>query len=124
MQVGKGVKLGGIVAVVAALAVAGWLLLGRGEAEVASADARDAAPVAQGRDVYAAQCAACHGANLEGQPEWHSPLPTGGRPAPPHDAGGHTWHHPDKQLFAITKGGGSAIRRPATRTTCRVSRSA
>ena len=24
-------------------------------------------------------------------------------PAPPHDASGHTWHHPDQLLFDITK---------------------
>lgn len=24
-------------------------------------------------------------------------------PAPPHDETGHTWHHPDKLLFDITK---------------------
>jgi len=28
-----------------------------------------------------------------------------GLPAPPHDASGHTWHHPDEVLFAITKHG-------------------
>jgi mono/diheme cytochrome c family protein len=26
-------------------------------------------------------------------------------PAPPHDASGHTWHHPDDVLFGITKRG-------------------
>ena len=26
-------------------------------------------------------------------------------PAPPHDASGHTWHHPDSELFGITKRG-------------------
>jgi mono/diheme cytochrome c family protein len=26
-------------------------------------------------------------------------------PAPPHDATGHTWHHPDSALFGITKEG-------------------
>jgi S-disulfanyl-L-cysteine oxidoreductase SoxD len=26
-------------------------------------------------------------------------------PAPPHDASGHTWHHPDELLFRITKFG-------------------
>jgi mono/diheme cytochrome c family protein len=31
--------------------------------------------------------------------------PSGELPAPPHDATGHTWHHPDQQLFAITKHG-------------------
>ena len=29
----------------------------------------------------------------------------GRMPAPPHDASGHTWHHPDQLLFEITKHG-------------------
>src|SRR3712207_630865 len=57
------------------------------------ADPANAAQVALGRQVYAANCASCHGANLEGQPNWQQDLPAGGRPAPPHDASGHTWHH-------------------------------
>ncbi len=32
-------------------------------------------------------------------------LPNGRLPAPPHDDTGHTWHHPDKVLFAIVKNG-------------------
>lgn len=68
-------------------------------------DATDAASVAQGRKIYAQQCAACHGANLEGQADWRERLPNGRMPAPPHDASGHTWHHPDAVLFAITRNG-------------------
>ena len=30
-------------------------------------------------------------------------------PAPPHDDSGHTWHHPDRQLFDYTKFGGDAV---------------
>jgi mono/diheme cytochrome c family protein len=30
-------------------------------------------------------------------------------PAPPHDASGHTWHHPDGVLFRITKEGPAAV---------------
>ena len=44
-------------------------------------------------------------ANLEGQPSWRSRGPNGRLPAPPHDASGHTWHHPDQVLFSITKNG-------------------
>lgn len=58
-----------------------------------------------GQKVYAAQCAACHGVRLEGQPEWRQRGPDGLLPAPPHDASGHTWHHDDATLFAITKHG-------------------
>jgi len=58
-----------------------------------------------GEKLYAQHCASCHGANLEGQPEWRKRLPNGRFPAPPHDATGHTWHHPDEVLFGITKNG-------------------
>ena len=75
--------------------------------------ARDAATLAQGQKLYALHCAACHGANLEGQPDWRRRLPNGRLPAPPHDAGGHTWHHPDRVLFEITKHGLAPPNAPA-----------
>ena len=62
-----------------------------------------------GRQLYTANCASCHGANLEGQPNWKSRLPSGRLPAPPHNASGHTWHHPDGVLFRITKEGPAAV---------------
>lgn len=65
----------------------------------------DAATVALGGKVYAAQCANCHGARGEGQPNWQQRDAQGRLPAPPHDASGHTWHHPDELLFRITKFG-------------------
>jgi len=58
-----------------------------------------------GENLYAQHCAACHGAKLEGQPDWRQRLPNGRLPAPPHDESGHTWHHPDSVLFGITKHG-------------------
>ena len=61
--------------------------------------------IARGAIVYTQHCAACHGTQLEGQPEWRRRLPGGRLPAPPHDESGHTWHHPDEVLFAITKNG-------------------
>ena len=62
-----------------------------------------------GERLYQENCASCHGANLEGQPDWRSRLPNGRLPAPPHDASGHTWHHPDRVLFDIVKHGPAAI---------------
>jgi mono/diheme cytochrome c family protein len=59
--------------------------------------------VAQGADIYAAACASCHGADLEGQPEWRSRNADGRLPAPPHDASSHTWHHNATALFQLTK---------------------
>lgn len=69
------------------------------------ADPDDVQQVARGKPVYANHCAACHGVRLEGQPDWRNKLPSGRMPAPPHDATGHTWHHPDPVLFGITKHG-------------------
>lgn len=66
------------------------------------ADPNNAALVAHGQEIYAANCALCHGAQLEGQPDWKHPLPNGHLPAPPHDVSGHTWHHPDEVLFHVT----------------------
>jgi len=71
----------------------------------ARADSRNTGIVKLGEKVYGEQCALCHGAKLEGQPDWRKRLPNGRLPAPPHDESGHTWHHPDHVLFAITKNG-------------------
>lgn len=57
----------------------------------------------RGRQVYAESCASCHGANLEGQPNWQHRRVNGRMPAPPHDESGHTWRHSDPDLFAMTK---------------------
>lgn len=69
----------------------------------------DAAMVAQGQDIYAESCASCHGANLEGAPDWRRRNESGRMPAPPHDESGHTWHHSDADLFTITKFGVGAV---------------
>ena len=68
-----------------------------------------AADLARGEAIYAEACAACHGANLEGEPNWRVRGADGLLPAPPHDASGHTWHHSDRQLLEITRLGPSAI---------------
>ncbi len=62
--------------------------------------------VAQGQQLYANYCSSCHGANLEGQPNWKQPLPDGKLLPPPHDSNGHTWHHPDDLLLQIIANGG------------------
>lgn len=61
-----------------------------------------------GQSLYANNCASCHGAKLEGQPNWQSPNADGVLSAPPHDRTGHTWHHDDELLFEYTKLGGAA----------------
>ena len=91
---------------VAALATGAWFVFGpSGVSGAAKADAGNPALVARGSEVYSSFCAACHGARLEGQPNWRRRLPNGRLPAPPHDESGHTWHHPDKVLFEIVMDG-------------------
>ncbi|SPH18253.1 Cytochrome c6 [Defluviimonas aquaemixtae] len=94
-------------AVVAAVMVLAVLLAAapivRGQSGFRPAD------VAEGERLYADFCASCHGADLEGQPDWRSVDADGRLPAPPHDKTGHTWHHGDGLLFAYTKLGGKAV---------------
>jgi len=81
-----------------------YTLSGRRAPEI-KADPSNANLVATGARVYRNHCAACHGANREGQPDWQRRRADGRLPAPPHDETGHTWHHPDELLFDITKHG-------------------
>lgn len=81
------------------------VLLGAGGAHAASLlDGRD---IAAGKELYTQNCASCHGANLEGQPDWREAGPDGVLPAPPHDETGHTWHHETALLFDYVKQGGA-----------------
>lgn len=59
----------------------------------------------RGKRIYVAYCASCHGVDGEGQANWKIPNENGLRPAPPHDASGHTWHHPDSLLLDIIADG-------------------
>jgi mono/diheme cytochrome c family protein len=68
-------------------------------------DPADQTRVMQGKVIYANNCAACHGASLQGQPNWRDRMPNGRLPAPPHDKTGHTWHHPDAMLVNMIKNG-------------------
>ncbi|WP_299625407.1 c-type cytochrome [Pelagibius sp.] len=98
----------GFVAVIVAAAAVGTFALLSSQSG-ARIDPDNARLVALGGAVYAAECAVCHGANLEGQPNWRQRRADGRLPAPPHDPSGHTWHHPDEQLFALTKYGPAAL---------------
>lgn len=97
-----------VIAAVVVLAVAGAAAIFMAK-RASHADIGDADLVALGQRTYSTHCASCHGAKLEGQANWQERKADGKLPAPPHDASGHTWHHPDRQLFDITKRGVSAI---------------
>jgi len=101
-EIGFAVALA-VVAVAAVLVFTGRLPAG------GRADPVNAEQVALGERIYRDHCASCHGANLEGQPQWQVRKPDGRMPAPPHDQSGHTWHHPDDVLFRITKDGLAAL---------------
>jgi mono/diheme cytochrome c family protein len=91
------------------IAVGAAVRFGVARGEPTAPDPNDPKLVARGKIVYAEQCASCHGASLQGQPNWRHRLPNGRLPAPPHDPTGHTWHHSDKQLFEMTKLGPGAL---------------
>ena len=79
-----------------------------GSAQDATLHPDDMAIVALGREIYAAQCASCHGARLEGAEDWQVYDPARPMAAPPHDETGHTWHHDGETLFRLTKYGVAA----------------
>jgi mono/diheme cytochrome c family protein len=95
-------------ALVVALAAGAYWLAARPSAP----DLNDPVLIAAGREAYYLHCAVCHGAQLEGELNWRTPKADGSLPSPPHDASGHTWHHPDRVLFEITRNGGQAAAPP------------
>lgn len=100
--------LAALLAVTGVVALGAWVLGTRIETQAPAGTLLrpdDPLVLAQGRQVYETHCAACHGSRLEGQPEWQRRGPDGLLPAPPHDASGHTWHHPDEVLLRIVKDG-------------------
>ncbi|WP_096703069.1 cytochrome c [Magnetospirillum sp. 15-1] len=98
--------------VLAVTGVAAWVWWPRGY----GINPQDARQVAMGYDLYNVHCSSCHGHDLRGEPDWQTRKPSGELPAPPHDASGHTWHHPEEQLFAIIKHGMARFAPPGYKT--------
>ncbi len=69
--------------------------------EAGAAPELDPERVATGEALYLQHCAACHGADLRGDPDWQIPNDDGSYRPPPQDASGHTWHHADQLLLEI-----------------------
>lgn len=94
----------GVTTVLAAAAWAGAEIL------LPGADgAADEKTLVLGARLYQENCAACHGANRQGQSNWRERKSDGKLPAPPLDGSGHTWHHPDSQLRAMISQGVAAL---------------
>jgi len=61
--------------------------------------------VARGGKIFQSNCASCHGAQAQGEPNWRQPRADGLNPAPPLNGTGHAWHHPKKMLMRTIKYG-------------------
>ena len=103
------------VVVCAAALVTAWAACS-GDAQVSPtavpADPVPVSAVERGERVYDANCAVCHGADAEGQPDWHVRGSDGTAPAPPLNGDGHTWHHGDGTLYKWIITGGSYLEGP------------
>ena len=112
-MISRPIMIGSAAVVLIAIAIGIWSAFGRGDGSASTgADATNTQLVALGSKAYAKFCASCHGANLEGEKDWRTRKADGSLRAPPHDASGHTWHHPDKALFDLTKYGGAKFAPP------------
>jgi mono/diheme cytochrome c family protein len=89
-KIGWKLGLGGLLAVLL-MATGTYVLGSRSQSMPDQLRANDLQVVNAGARLYTQHCAACHGTRGQGQPDWRER--------------GHTWHHPDAQLFAITKYG-------------------
>ncbi len=79
------------------LIMGGWLMTACGALNTTPASTPTPEPVAQGREVFAQVCAACHGQNAEGYANELA--------APALDHSEHAWHHPDQQIHDWVKNG-------------------
>jgi mono/diheme cytochrome c family protein len=75
----------------------------------------DFSQVSRGGRLFQQNCAECHGANGQGDPNWRQRDADGLFPAPPLNGTGHAWHHPQKMLHYVIKNGspGGQGRMPA-----------
>jgi len=120
MPLGGVVKTGRWLSIAGALTattVVGWSVAHfPTSASMHIADANDLETVMRGKRIYSDRCASCHGRYLQGQPLWQLIDDYAGRRAPAHDETGHTWQHPDEDIFDMTKYGRFASAPPRHRS--------
>jgi mono/diheme cytochrome c family protein len=63
-----------------------------------------------GKEVFANNCAVCHGFKAEKTIEWKKTLSDGSYPPPPLNGTAHAWHHPYKQMIEIITDGGASYK--------------
>ncbi|MEE9447461.1 MAG: cytochrome c [Arenicellales bacterium] len=64
--------------------------------------------IMQGEKIFQTNCASCHGANAQGDENWHKQQANGRYPAPPLDGSAHSWHHPLAFLIGTIDNGSIA----------------
>ena len=65
--------------------------------------------VTLGQQVFAQNCAACHGANAEATPNWKQTDANGHYPPPPLNGTAHAWHHSLPVLREQINQGGAPV---------------
>lgn len=65
--------------------------------------------VDQGRAVYRNNCAACHGEQAQGAPDWEVQGELGFYPPPPLNGSGHSAHHPLEDMVRTISMGGTEL---------------
>ena len=66
--------------------------------------------VVLGREVFAQNCAVCHGSEAQGTvADWREKLDDGSFPPPPLNGSAHAWHHPQEILLRVIDYGGEAM---------------
>jgi mono/diheme cytochrome c family protein len=86
-------------------ALAAAAVMAIGASGCSERSAHDPFALMEGQGIYNAECAACHGARLEGPGNGPASPPDGKRPAPPLDASGLAWRQPRSALAAVVKFG-------------------
>ena len=98
-------KLIGFALVTLAVVAGMAFMTNNGTSEGGQIPYQDVASVQAGKQIYQAQCVACHGTDLQGQANWRTRNANGRLPAPPHNEEGHTWHHSDEMLIGMVTHG-------------------
>ncbi|MGB3716909.1 MAG: cytochrome c [Candidatus Promineifilaceae bacterium] len=84
-------------------------LAGTPASEIPPIPTLDSDEITLGQEVYAENCAECHGDSREGEANWQQQNEDSSFRSPPHDASGHTWHHGDNVLIESIRLGGPRL---------------